>query len=396
MLDMDNLKYTNDTYGHDWGDQYIRQAGRCFADYTPKDTLCARISGDEFHLLFYGYESQDEIRKVLTKLREQLHQQSLPLPDGKVLHLSISGGIAWYPEDGTQLDTLKKYADFAMYQIKHSRKGALGEFDLGSYNQEAYSVQARSDLHRLIENEMLSYHFQPIVSARTGQIVAYEALMRSMLPTLKSPDTIMKLAREENCLHDIERITMFKATEAYLSLQERGLIRGTELLFVNSIASQHMTDEENQEYCRRFAAIQKQIVIEITEEEMLDPASLEVKRGTPGFPGTFALDDYGSGYSSEKNLLELSPKYIKIDLSIIRGIDTDPDKQQIVANIVAYAHPRKMLIIAEGLETPEEIHKVLELDVDLLQGFCLARPAAIPGSVHSDALDVIYDFYHLQ
>ena len=396
MLDMDNLKYTNDTYGHDWGDQYIRQAGRCFADYTPKDTLCARISGDEFHLLFYGYESQDEIRKVLTNLREQLHQQSLPLPDGKVLHLSISGGIAWYPEDGTQLDILKKYADFAMYQIKHSRKGALGEFDLGSYNQEVYSVQARLDLHRLIKNEMLSYHFQPIVSARTGQIVAYEALMRSMLPTLKSPDTIMKLAREENCLHDIERITMFKATEAYLSLQERGLIRGTELLFVNSIASQHMTDEENQEYCRRFAAIQKQIVIEITEEEMLDPASLEVKRGTPGFPGTFALDDYGSGYSSEKNLLELSPKYIKIDLSITRGIDTDPDKQQIVANIVAYAHPRKMLIIAEGLETPEEIHKVLELDVDLLQGFCLARPAAIPGSVHSDALDVIYDFYHLQ
>ena len=396
MLDMDNLKYTNDTYGHDWGDQYIRQAGRCFADYTPKDTLCARISGDEFHLLFYGYESQDEIRKVLVNLREQLHQQSIPLPGGKVLHLSISGGIAWYPEDGTQLDTLKKYADFAMYQIKHSRKGALGEFDLGSYNQEAYSVQARSDLHRLIENEMLSYHFQPIVSARTGQIVAYEALMRSMLPTLKSPDTIMKLAREENCLHDIERITMFKATEAYLSLQERGLIRGTELLFVNSIASQHMTDEENQEYCRRFAAIQKQIVVEITEEEMLDPASLEVKRGTPGFPGTFALDDYGSGYSSEKNLLELSPKYIKIDLSIIRGIDTDPDKQQIVANIVAYAHPRKMLIIAEGLETPEEIHKVLELDVDLLQGFCLARPAAIPGPVHSDALDVIYDFYHLQ
>ena len=396
MLDMDNLKYTNDTYGHDWGDQYIRQTGRCFADYTPKDTLCARISGDEFHLLFYGYESQDEIRKVLVNLREQLHQQSIPLPGGKVLHLSISGGIAWYPEDGTQLDTLKKYADFAMYQIKHSRKGALGEFDLGSYNQEAYSVQARSDLHRLIKNEMLSYHFQPIVSARSGQIVAYEALMRSMLPTLKSPDTIMKLAREENCLHDIERITMFKATEAYLSLQERGLIRGTELLFVNSIASQHMTDEENQEYCRRFAAMQKQIVVEITEEEMLDPASLEVKRGTPGFPGTFALDDYGSGYSSEKNLLELSPKYIKIDLSIIRGIDTDPDKQQIVANIVAYAHPRKMLIIAEGLETPEEIHKVLELDVDLLQGFCLARPAAIPGPVHSDALDVIYDFYHLQ
>lgn len=396
MLDLDNLKHTNDTYGHDWGDQYIRLAARCFADYTPKGTLCARLSGDEFHLLFYGYESQDEIRKLLAKLDEMLHRQSIPLPGGEILRLSISGGIAWYPEDGTQLDTLKKYADFAMYQIKHSRKGALGEFDLGSYNQEAYSIQARADLHRLIQNELLSYHFQPIISARTGQVVAYEALMRSTLPTLKSPDTIMKLAREENCLHDIERITMFKASEAYVSLKDRGLIRGTELFFVNSIASQHMTDEENLEYHRRFSALQKQVVVEITEEEMLDLDSLEVKRKTPGFPGTFALDDYGSGYSSEKNLLDLSPKYIKIDLSIIRDIDTDPDKQQIVANIVSYAHPRKMLIIAEGLETPAEIRKVLELNVDLLQGFYLARPAAIPGPIHPDALDVIYDFYHLQ
>ena len=396
MMDLDDLKHINDTYGHDWGDHYIQNTGRCIAEHSPPGTVCARLSGDEFLLLFYGYPGREQLREKLEALTRAMQQAVVVLPSGSDLHISISGGVAWYPEDGRDIETLKKYADFAMYQIKHSRKGALGEFDLGSYNQEAYSAQARLDLHRLIENEMLSYHFQPIVSARTGQIVAYEALMRSMLPTLKSPDTIMKLAREENCLHDIERITMFKATEAYLSLQERGLIRGTELLFVNSIASQHMTDEENQEYCRRFAAIQKQIVIEITEEEMLDPDSLEVKRGTPGFPGTFALDDYGSGYSSEKNLLELSPKYIKIDLSIIRGIDTDPDKQQIVANIVAYAHPRKMLIIAEGLETPEEIHKVLELDVDLLQGFCLARPAAIPGSVHSDALDVIYDFYHLQ
>ena len=396
MLDLDNLKHTNDTYGHAWGDQYIRQAGRCFADYTPKGTLCARISGDEFLLFLYGYESQDAIRKVLADLTEALHHQSIPLPSGQLLHISISGGIAWYPEDGTQLDTLKKYADFAMYQVKHSRKGALGEFDLGSYNQEAYAIQARADLHRLIEHEMLTYHFQPIVNARTGQVVAYEALMRSTLPTLKSPDTIMKLAREENCLHDIERITIFNAAETFRSLQECGLIRGTELLFVNSIASQHMTDEENLECHRRYSDLQKQIVVEITEEEMLDLDSLDVKRRTPGFSGIFALDDYGSGYSSEKNLLYLSPKYIKIDLSIIRGIDTDPDKQQIVANIVSYAHPRKMLIIAEGLETPEEVRKVLELDVDLLQGFYLARPAAIPEPVHSDALDIIYDFYHLQ
>ena len=94
----------------------------------------------------------------------------------------------------------------------------------------------------------------------------------------------------------------------------------------------------------------KQLVVEITEQEDLDRACLERKRNIPGFSGAFALDDYGTGYSNELNLLELSPRYIKIDISIIRGIEKDPDKQQIVSNIVAYAHARSMQILAEGIE----------------------------------------------
>ena len=119
----------------------------------------------------------------------------------------------------------------------------------------------------------------------------------------------------------------------------------------------------------------------------------ETKKNALGLEGAFALDDYGSGYSNEKSLLDLAPKYIKVDLSIIRDIDTDPDKQQIVENIVAYAHKRDMKIVAEGLETPEEIQKVLELEVDLLQGFYLARPEPVPGNINEDALKIIAAFY---
>ena len=93
----------------------------------------------------------------------------------------------------------------------------------------------------------------------------------------------------------------------------------------------------------------------------------------PGFSGAFALDDYGTGYSNELNLLELSPRYIKIDISIIRGIEKDPDKQQIVSNIVAYAHARSMQILAEGIEEEIQLRKVLDLGVDLLQGYYLHR-----------------------
>ena len=393
MMDLDNLKYTNDTFGHDWGDEYIRQAGFCLEEGTPKGTLCAHISGDEFNLLFYGYESQNAIREEIAKLKETIASKIIRLPDGQEFHLSISGGIAWYPEDSNSLGVMRKHADFAMYQVKRSEKGRIAEFNQEEYEEEFRDSQIRREFHRFIEEELVTYYFQPIISAKTGKIEAYEALMRSDLPILKRPDVVMKIAREEGALREIERMTMFKAAETFTELKEKKKIKGDALLFVNSIASQHMTKEDENEFSRRFADLQKQLVIEITEEESLDYGALEHKKNAPGFSGTFALDDYGSGYSNEKSLLDLAPKYIKVDLSIIRDIDTDPDKQQIVANIVAYAHKRDMKIVAEGLETPEEIRKVLELDVDLLQGFYFARPEPVPGKINEERLETIRRYY---
>lgn len=394
MMDLDNLKQINDTYGHDWGDQYIRQTGQCFAANTPANTICSRLSGDEFLIFFYGYQDQAQLRAQLELLSAALQRSVSILPNGKQLHISISGGIAWYPTDGHDLLTLKKYADFAMYQVKHSHKGRMCDFDIGSYHQEAYAAQTQQDFELLLREELVSYHFQPIYSARSGRVAAYEALMRVDLPTLHSPAQVMQLAHETGRLYEIERITVFHSSEIFQRLQAQGLLQSDALLFINSIANVSLTVEDVEEYAQRYPELLKRLVVEITEQEDLDRACLERKRNIPGFSGSFALDDYGSGYSNELNLLELSPRYIKIDISIVRGIDTDRDKQQIVSNIVAYAHARSMQLIAEGIETEAQLRTVIGLGVDLLQGYYLSRPAAVPAPVAPAAQAVIDQLEH--
>ena len=393
MFDLDNLKQINDTFGHDWGDEYIRLTGECFAKNAPARTVCARISGDEFNALFYGYNDQDTLRADICALKAALEQSVVQLPSGRELRVSVSGGVAWYPESSTNLITLRKYADFAMYQVKHSRKGELLEFDPEVYRTSLQERRCHEEFRRLINEELVTYHFQPIIDAKDGSVFAYEALMRVDLPTLHSPADVLRLAREENCLHEVERITFFRASSAYQTLGNAGKVVPSALLFVNSIASQYLTPDELSEYSARYASILPRIVIEITEEEVLDPKALCIKQTIRGSSGAFALDDYGSGYSNERSLLELSPNYIKIDLSIIRDIDTDANKRQIVSNTVSYAHQRGMKVVAEGLETADEVRTVLSLGVDLLQGFFLAMPQAEPGGASEESLAVIAEIH---
>ena len=389
MMDLDNLKHINDTYGHDWGDQYIRRTGQCLRDNTPSGTVCARLSGDEFLVLFHGYRSRDAVREKIDRLTNAMQQSVALLPSGNALHISLSGGIAWYPDDGQDWETLKKYADFAMYQVKHADKGQVQEFDIGVYNREAYAERTRREFRQLLSNAQVFYCFQPIFSARSGKVAAYEALMRSDLPTLRSPATIMKLAREQGALYEIERITFTKALETFESLCRAGSVSGDAMLFVNSIASTCLTQADVDYIDIRWRELRRRMVIEITEEEEIDYEALERKRNAPGFSGMFALDDYGSGYSNENTLLQLAPRFIKVDIAIIRGIDTSPDKQQILRNVVAYAHPRSMKIVAEGVETAAELRTVIELGVDALQGYFLARPAIVPGAIASEAAAII-------
>ncbi len=396
MIDLDNLKTTNDRFGHNFGDKYIQTAGRCFVENTPENTLCARMSGDEFIVFFYGYDSVEEIREKVKTLYQAIHEVAFILPNGDNMGLSASGGLAWYPEDSINLSELMKYADFAMYQIKRSQKGGYTEFDAEIYQQHLLQNQSRLELHQMLEAKDVNYFFQPIFEGRKGSPYAYEALMRVNLPTLRSPETVLRLAKEEGCMHDIEYITLFRATECYQKLRAQGAVSPDSLLFVNSIANERMTEEEEWQYHTQFKEIQDRVVVEITEAEHLDLELLRKKSSVKGFSGMFALDDYGSGYNSEVNLLELKPKFVKVDITIVRDVDKDANKQQIISNIVNYAHKRDMMIIAEGLETADELRTCLSLGVDLLQGYFLARPGEVPPPISSEALQVITDHWEQQ
>ncbi|MBU5435596.1 GGDEF and EAL domain-containing protein [Pseudoflavonifractor sp. MSJ-37] len=390
MMDLDGLKHVNDFYGHDWGDRYIRQTGRCLAENTPERTICARQSGDEFLAFFYGYPDRASLRKALDELTTAFRESAVVLPDGQRMPISVSGGIAWYPENGSDLATLKRYADFAMYQVKRTQKGRIEEFDIKAYDQEAYELQIRQEFRQMLEEEALTYHFQPIFTAADGRVAAYEALMRPTLPTLRSPATVMRIARELDRLYEIEHITLFHATKRFHDLLAQGMLEPEAKLFVNSIASVSLNDEDAAEYTGRWPELMRHLVVEITEEEKCDSAALARKReAIQAVGGVFALDDYGSGYGNSGSLLELSPQYVKADQLLIRNIDRDPDKQQIVSSLVAYAHPRGMKIVAEGIETAAELRKVIELGVDLLQGYYLARPREIPDPISPEAREEI-------
>ena len=135
MMDLDNLKRTNDTFGHEWGDRYIHEAAVCFLRNIPDGTLCARVSGDEFNILFCGYDSREAVQRAIDRLVSGVENSHFNLPDGQATRIHVSGGIAWYPEDGTELMELIKCADFAMYQMKRNEKGRFGVFDRKQYNQ---------------------------------------------------------------------------------------------------------------------------------------------------------------------------------------------------------------------------------------------------------------------
>lgn len=183
--------------------------------------------------------------------------------------------------------------------------------------------------------------------------------------------------------------TFRKALEGFDNLRSKNLVDRQALIFINSIASVCLRREDSEYMDQRWHELRRQMVIEITEEEEMNREALEIKRHAPGFSGMFALDDYGSGYSNEGSLLELAPRFIKVDISIIRGIDSDPDKQQILRNVVRYAQPRSMQIIAEGVETAAEMRTVIDLGADLLQGYFLARPAAVPDPIAPEAAEII-------
>lgn len=391
MLDLDNLKYINDTYGHDWGDSYIRR----FADalneaFSGPNCLCGRRSGDEFYVLVYGGADQASVNNEINACWDRLTTATIQLPDNRIYPVNASGGVAWYPNDGDSYEALMHYADFAMYKAKHGRKGMLETFDPAVYSQDAVLVSGRDALRRMLDDNLVRYVYQPIVSMKDGSILGYELLMRAQVPELTSPAAVLRVAKEYGMLHHIERMTWFSALSSARKMQARGLLGPDTKLFINSLSNQHLDAADERLLFTAYEDLIPRVVMELTEEESYNKEYTDHKVSMMrSYGAQVAIDDYGTGYNSEVALMRTESDYVKVDMSFVRDVDSRPDKQTMMKSLVAYARSRGMTVLCEGVETAAELATLYGFGAEYVQGYYLGRPQEEPAPVLEDALTQI-------
>ena len=236
--------------------------------------------------------------------------------------------------------------------------------------------ELRSVVNKILDTNDINYHFQPIVSAKTGEIIGYEALMRMPEKYGISPLTLLKYASELNRLRDVERATLFNVMKKMTELKKE---IGDRKVFINSIPGHYLNEDEFHSLAERYGSMFNKVVIEVTEETNIEKSTIEIlNQKTKEFGLQVAVDDFGTGYSNMKNLLKFLPNYVKIDRFLISELHLDPRKQHFVNTIIQFAHDNGFQALAEGVETSEELNAVVRMGVDLIQGFFTARPQPIP------------------
>ncbi len=199
--------------------------------------------------------------------------------------------------------------------------------------------------------------------------------MRPNAELFKTPMDVLRMAHAQSKLYDIEVMTWFESMKTFVQLQEYGLLEPDCKVFINSIANQLLQPDMIRLFDLSFKPYLKEIVCEFTEEERYNLQLTQQKTQLMRHWGAMvAIDDYGCGYNGEAILLDVQPDIVKIDISIMRNIHQDPDRQGLVRNLVKYAHERNILVLGEGVECKEEMQACVELGIDLLQGFYVAVP----------------------
>jgi EAL domain-containing protein (putative c-di-GMP-specific phosphodiesterase class I) len=272
-----------------------------------------------------------------------------------------------------------KYADFAMYTVKHSTKGNISEFNAAIYTQDAILINGIEEMNRIIDEQQIKYVFQNIISTKTGEIYGYEALMRPQSEILHSPLEFIRIARTGAKLDEIERLTWHLSFKYFREQIEKGNIAPNAKIFINSLTNCIMKPDDIEEFVNDNKEYLNRIVIEFLESDHSNHEYTEKKRGAVAkWNAMTALDDFGSGYNSEYALITYSPNIIKIDRSIINGCNNDTSRQMIIKNLIQIAKTKNILVLAEGVETYEEMKTVVEYGVDLLQGYYFGKPLLEP------------------
>ena len=246
-------------------------------------------------------------------------------------------------------------------------------------------------LNLLIEKNLFFYHFQPIVNAHTGQIFAYEALMRTDPVIYMSPLEVLNAASAYGRLYDIEKATMYN-TLAYINEHED--LFTDRKLFVNSIPAHMLNAKDWSTLIDKYSHLLDKLVIEMTEQTEMDNEQITVIRNRLKYHNiSLAIDDYGTGFSNISNLIRYEPNYVKIDRSLVENIQEKPRIQKLVAGIIEFVHENGYFALAEGVETHEELKTMIALGSDLIQGYYIAKPASyvlpeLPESLRDEIVEL--------
>jgi len=379
FMDLDRFKHINDSLGHGVGDQLLQSvAQRLVACVRQSDTVC-RQGGDEFVVLLSVVEHAEDAAQSAQKLLATL---ALPHQiEGHDLHVSVSIGISVYPQDGDEVETLLKCADTAMYHAKENGRNNFKFFEK-DMNTRAVERQAiESSLRGALEREEFVLHYQPKIALHSGAIVGVEALIRWQHPQrgLLHPLEFVSIAEDCGLIRPIGRWVLREACLQAQAWQEAGLPPIT--VAVNASAIEFRADN----YLGNLSATldetrlePRYLEIEVTESVLIrDAESAEsVLHGISQLGVKLAIDDFGTGYSSLSYLNRFPIDTLKIDQSFVHQLSSDADDASIVNAVISMGKSLKQRIVAEGIETSEQLASLLALDCDEGQGYFFCRPIA--------------------
>jgi diguanylate cyclase (GGDEF)-like protein/PAS domain S-box-containing protein len=377
FLDLDGFKHINDSLGHQVGDKLLQSIALRLVDcLRGSDTVC-RQGGDEFVMLLSEVgQSADAATAAGRMLRAVAEAHFI---DDHDLHITTSIGVSIFPDDGTDAETLIKNADTAMYQAKENGRHCF-QFFKPAMNVRAVERQfIEEGLRRALERQEFALHYQPKVNLRTGEIAGVEALIRWMHPTrgLVPPAQFIPVAEDCGLILGIGRWVLREACAQAKAWADSGLWPITMAVNISGV---QLRDEAFLagvfETLADTGLDPRALELELTESVLMERAeSTESILNTLRARGVqLAVDDFGTGYSSLSYLRKFSIDSIKIDQSFVRQISTAPEETTIVAAIISMGRSLKLRVVAEGVETLEELSFLSAHQCDEAQGYLFSRP----------------------
>jgi len=380
VVDLDRFKLINDSLGHRAGDDLLREVAQRLKSAVRAVDTTARLGGDEFVILADGPVTRPEAVAIASRAIDVMRPAMRLL--GIDVHISPSIGIAFYPGDGATVDALLARADAAMYSAKERGRNNVQCYTEGMTTDTQDRVRLESELHEALRSGQFELHYQPKVDTTSGRINSAEALIRWRHPQrgLVSPKDFIPIAEECGLLDGIGAWVLFEACRQAKAWQQNGL--RPMRVAVNLAPSQFRLANLVEQIRKALAAAQLEpqyLEVELTESAVMSDAeeSILILESISRMGVLVSVDDFGTGYSSMSYLRRFPIDKLKIDRCFITEMTRRPEDASIVRAIISLAHSLHLKVIAEGVETPEQLALLTELGCDQYQGFYFS-PALLP------------------